>query len=107
MASEFFLSNAWVVPLAPFVAFLLVLWLRNRLPARGAELVAPAVGLSLVWSAGMFWELLTLGAHAEISVGWMSIGEHEFKVGLLVDNLSGFLALLVSFLSFLIVVYSI
>jgi proton-translocating NADH-quinone oxidoreductase chain L len=102
-----FLENAWIVPLAPFVAFLLVLWLRTRLPRRGAEVVVPAVGLSLLWSAGMFWELITLGTHAELSRPWMNIAGHEFEVGLLVDNLSGFLSLLVSFLSLLIVVYSI
>ena len=107
MAETFFLTNAWIVPLAPFLAFLLVLWLRTRLPARGAEIVVPAVGLSLLWSAGMFWEIVTVGAPAELSTSWMNIAGDAFEMGLLVDNLSGFLSLLVSFLSFLIVVYSI
>jgi proton-translocating NADH-quinone oxidoreductase chain L len=101
-----FLDNTWIVPTAPFVAFLLVLWLRNRLPRRGAEVALPAVGLSLLWSLGMLWEVLG-GEHYEVSATWMRIGEAEFTMGLLVDDLSGWLTAIVSFLSFLIVLYSV
>lgn len=73
----------------------------------GAALPIAAITGSLLASAYLFWRHI-LG-HAEVvdyTTTWFHVGELEFTVGFLLDNLSVWLATLVSFLSLLIVVFS-
>ncbi len=55
--ANWFLENAWLVPLLPAVSFLLILFLGKRMPKKGAEFGIAAVGLSFVLAVitGFAW----------------------------------------------------
>lgn len=101
-----FTEVAWLIPTFPLLAFVFILILRG-LPKHGAELAISSMVLSLVVSVGVLYETATSHDEpTELTIDWMSIGEHEFTMGFLIDPLSAFMATLVSFLALLIVIYS-
>ncbi len=55
--ANWFLENAWLIPLLPAVSFLLILFFGKRMPKQGAEIGIAAVGLSLILAVltGFAW----------------------------------------------------
>lgn len=103
-----FADYAWFIPVFPFLSFFVILLLmpiRKRLGNKASIIAVAGVVSSFVFSALLMWELLS-GAHtgSEQSIIWISNPEIEF--GITVDHLSALMALMVSFLSMLIVIYS-
>lgn len=103
---------AWFILLLPILAFVLIGLAGRRLPEGGGHIAIGAVGGSLALSAYLFYQVLALGAvgnpvsvDLRASIPWIP-GPVPIEMGLLVDNLTAVLLLLVSFLSFLILVYS-
>jgi proton-translocating NADH-quinone oxidoreductase chain L len=102
-----FVEYVWLVPLLPFLAFLAILGWRNALPKGGGPVALLFVGGSFVLSALIFWEVWSQGVtYSTPPIEWLAIGSSTIEMGFLVDNLSAFMALLVSLLSTLIVLYS-
>lgn len=84
----------------------------RRLPEGGGHLAVGAIGGSFVLSGYLFYQVLRRGA---LGAGFESVtvpgyvwlpGLSEIRFGLLIDNLSALLLLLVSLRSLLIVIYS-
>jgi len=108
---------AWLILLFPLFAFLIVGLVGRRLPQGGGHVAVGGIAASLVVSGYLFWEVLGQGAlggevHTTVD-GYVWIpgieglaGSQAIHVGLLIDNLSALMLLLVSFLCLLIFVYS-
>ncbi len=106
-ASSIELTAAMVVLFAPIVASLAVFLYGKTHWRGGAATVVTAVGFSVVGMLYLFYQHIIMGAEPTgWSVTWFSIGEYTFEFGFLLDNLSVWLATLVSILAFLIVVFS-
>ncbi len=86
----------------------LVTFLRGKTMWRGGAMFPViAVSGSLLASLYLFWIHILQGqAVTDTATTWFTIGQFEFKFGFLFDNLSVWLATLVSLLSLLIVVFS-
>ncbi|HKZ89015.1 MAG TPA: NADH-quinone oxidoreductase subunit L [Thermoplasmata archaeon] len=109
---------AWFIILLPIFAFVVIGIAGRRLPEGGGHVAVGAVAGSFVLSAFLFYEVLLAGAlgaglsvSPDASFEWIpgvsSVpGFDGIRMGLLIDNLSAVMLLLVSFLSMLIVVYS-
>ena len=108
---------AWMIVGAPLIAFVVVGLAGRRLPEGGAHVVVGALAASLLIAVYFLAQVLQLGA---IGAGtsntvdgfvWIpgdpATGEGQIAFRLLIDNLSAFLLVLVSFLSLLIAIYSI
>jgi NADH-quinone oxidoreductase subunit L len=101
------LPSAWVLPLLPLIAFLVVIVTGRRLP----RMAAPAVGITamaVVFAAsmGMLWATIQ-GAVASANVPWIHAFGVTVDVGFLVDPLSALMMVVVSLVSLLVQIYSI
>jgi len=106
------IAAAWICLLTPLGAALAITLAGGRLSRRGAGFVASASVLVSFVAAVVTFALL-LGdkpeerAHASTLWSWLTAGQLDFGLRILVDPLSTFMMLVVSGVGFLIVVYSI
>ena len=102
----------WFIMLLPFFSFIingliLRLFVRRESKAYGYVTIL-AIGLSAIFSVWALISLLT-GDHHEIAVSdvsWMVIGNFNFHVGLIADQLSIIMAVVVSVVSLMVQIYS-
>src|SRR5687768_11809647 len=101
-----FRDLAFLVPLLPFAAFVLIVSLGKRTPGKGAPIGIIGTLVALVISAAAFFE--SLGAHeaVEHSLRWISVGSIDLELGIAVDTLSAMMFVVVCFVSLLVQVYS-
>jgi len=97
---------AWVIPVLPIIAFVLIIFLGRRLPGEGAYVAIGAIALSALLALGVFAQVLG-GARYEVLVAWAPIGERSIEVGFLVDPLASMMLVLVGVIATLIQIYSI
>ncbi|MGA0878601.1 MAG: NADH-quinone oxidoreductase subunit L [Ilumatobacteraceae bacterium] len=132
LASGWFLENAWLIPIVPAVAFVLIIFFGKKLPKKGSELgVASMIG-SLVLSLGAAWQWIQrvngasshskegmvhsaaeAGKHGAAFVEpvirewtWWQSGGFEFGIGQHIDGLALTLLVVVAFISSLVQIYS-
>ena len=110
--ANWFLDNAWLVPLLPALSFAAILFFGKRMPRRGSELGLVAVGASflLAVAAAVAW-VAHHGAHESApavhrSVSWLVSGGVRYDAGILVDGLSVMMLVVVTAVSLLVHVYS-
>src|SRR5437867_569168 len=108
-----FLRNAWLIPLIPAVSFFVILLFGKRLPMKGSDVGVVAVGASLLLSLGCVVQWIRLGHTAdhlrqpiERHITWWQSGGVKFQAGIHVDGLAVMMLFVVSFISFLVHVYS-
>ncbi|HAB57153.1 MAG TPA: hypothetical protein DCE75_03785, partial [Acidimicrobiaceae bacterium] len=55
--ANWFLENAWIIPLLPAISFVLILFFGKRMPYKGAEIGIAAVSASFVLAilSGVAW----------------------------------------------------
>jgi len=98
------IEYAWTIPLFPVISFLLIVLFGKNMKEGGGYIAVALVGAAMVVS------LLTIGDVASgrtmdsVGINWLGIEGFDF--GILVDQLSAVMLFVVSFIGFLIVVYS-
>ena len=97
---------AILVVALPIVASLVVFLQGKKHWRGGAAFVLAAVGATVLIMGRFLLRTLQGGEPVGWSVEWFSIGQYHFEFGFLLDNLSVWLASLVSLLAFLIVLFS-
>ncbi len=99
------LEYSFLIPLFPFLAFLIILFFGKRTPEEGAYIAVGAVGLSFLTSIAVVASVVLGGQTAVIEgITWINEG---IKFGLLVDQLTAVMLVVVSIVGLLIVIYSI
>ena len=127
LTSGWFLENAWLIPIIPAVAFVLIIFFGKRLPGKGSELGVLSMLGSLVLSVGAAWQWIQrvngasdiahsaeeAGKHAAPYVEpvirewtWWQSGGFEFGIGQHIDGLALTLLVVVAFISSLVQIYS-
>jgi NADH-quinone oxidoreductase subunit L len=105
------LEYAWLIPVIPFIAFLLIgllprkgLWWEDG----GGYAIAGAGG-ALILSMVVVWQVLTghtLTGEGAPSFTWLDIGGFTVKFGIWIDSLTAIMLVVVSIVGTLVVVYS-
>jgi NADH-quinone oxidoreductase subunit L len=103
---------AWTCLLAPLGAALAITFAGNRITRRGAGYLATfSVGVSFVAAVVAFFELLGDSPehryHPSTLWSWLTAGQYDFGLRIVVDPLSVFMMLVVAGVGMLIVAYSI
>jgi NADH-quinone oxidoreductase subunit L len=106
---------SWIIIVAPLISFVLCFLMGRHQWEGGALMAIAAVGVSSVLSLLLFIHILiqgAIGGAVEIEVAlfnWIGTPQagRVVTIGLLLDNLGALMLLLVSFLSLLIVIYSV
>jgi NADH-quinone oxidoreductase subunit L len=105
-----YLSNlAWMVPFFPFFAFILisVLTMHNRHLSAMISIFSIVISAILA-GAILHMRLLLPGAPPFlIELPWITIGNIELPIGILINNLSSTMLFVVSFIASLIQIYSV
>src|ERR671914_742043 len=98
----------WLVPLLPFLAFLIILFFGKRMPDRGHTVGIAAVGIGLVLSIAGFIELASGAGGVEKSWTWFAFEQSglELEFGMNYDFLTGVMFLVVTIVSLLVQIYS-
>jgi NADH-quinone oxidoreductase subunit L len=113
-AVGWFLEHAWLIPLIPGIAFVLIMLIGKRLPRGGSELGIASMLAALVIAAGATYQWIDLvrSSHGEEvapvirTKTWWESGGVRFGIGEHIDGLAIMALLLVSFISTLVQIYS-
>jgi NADH-quinone oxidoreductase subunit L len=105
-AANWFVQNAWLIPLLPFISGALTLFFGRRTPGKGPIYGLVAVFASLVLSLGVLWSFVDGGGAYERSVDWFTIGALHLEGGILVDGLTAVMVVVVTFVSLMVHIYS-
>lgn len=110
------LNHAYLIPILPFAASLLILFLGKRLPLGGAWIGILAAAWGLVHSFGI---LGTIYAHPEVlnqvgvsgpffesALDWFSVGNARIEMGVMIDGMAAMMLVVVTVVSFLVQIYS-
>ena len=102
---------AWIIPLLPLVAFLIVGFLGGKMKDKGGIVAIAGVGSAMVLSLLVAFEALTVGFEGhhyfEQSMTWVSIGGYNLDLGIYIDTVTALMLIVVSFVAALVVIYSI
>ena len=98
-----FLEYSYLIPLFPLIAFVIITFFGNRLSEGGGHLAVIFSGLSLIVSLGTIYETLKMKEPFEmILYEWIP----GIEFGILIDNVSAVMLFVISFIGFLIMLYS-
>lgn len=105
------LGYLWLIPILPYLGFTIIILLGGSLSRRGATIVGVAsVGLStlltLLATAVFLISHPAGGAYTQTLWTWMQVGNFEPAIAFHLDSLSLIMILVVTFVSFLIHLYS-
>jgi len=127
-STGWFLENAWVIPIVPAVAFVLIIFFGKKMPMKGSEFGVASMLASLVLAVGAAWQWIqrvdgvSHAAHSVAEEGakhgapfvapiirewtWWQSGGFEFGIGQHIDGLALTLLVVVAFISSLVQIYS-
>jgi len=103
---------AWIIPLLPLVAFLIVGFLGGKMKDKGATVALVGVGSAMVLALLVAYQALTAGfdggaRYFEQSFNWVSVGGYNLDLGIYIDTVTALLLIVVSFVAALVVIYSV
>ncbi|MCG7845075.1 MAG: NADH-quinone oxidoreductase subunit L, partial [Methanomassiliicoccales archaeon] len=101
------LEYAWLIPVIPLLAFVIVGFLGGKMKDNGGIVSLLGVGGGMILALWTAFELLTTGRVYEASMDWVILSsEYKLEMGILLDNVAAMMLIVVSFIAFLVVVYS-
>jgi NADH-quinone oxidoreductase subunit L len=98
------IEQAWLIPLFPVISFLIILLFGKRMREGGGYVAVAFVGLSMIVSLLTIRDVFSVGRYESEGISWL--GSEAFRFGFLIDPLAAVMLFVVSFVGFLIVVYS-
>ncbi|MDQ1368633.1 MAG: NADH-quinone oxidoreductase subunit [Acidimicrobiaceae bacterium] len=112
---NWFLTNAWLIPLIPALSFVVILLFGKRLPNKGSEVGVVAVSASFVRAIGtaIAWiqratsgeEHLRPAANNDLFL-WFKFGPSETHFGIHIDGLAVMLLFVVTFIALMVHIFS-
>ena len=104
-----FLEYAWLVPIIPLAAFIIVGLFGNRTPEGGGYIAIAGAAAAFVLSLLVGYEFFTgSGDPFIMETAWLKLNDEiTLNFGIYIDNLSVLMMLFASFISTLIFIYSV
>ncbi|NLX47686.1 MAG: NADH-quinone oxidoreductase subunit L [Euryarchaeota archaeon] len=101
------LEFAWLIPVLPLLAFVIVGFLGSKMKDKGGIVALAGVGGGMVLALWTAFELLTTGRIYRANQDWVVLSsEYTLEMGIYLDNVAAMMLIVVSLISFLVVVYS-
>ncbi|MEI6299707.1 MAG: hypothetical protein WCP50_08930, partial [Actinomycetota bacterium] len=116
LKSGWFLEHAWLIPLMPVIAFVLIIAYGKKMPMKGSEFGIASLLASLAVSVGAAYQWIQRvdGAAPEAFVApviktwtWWESAGFSFGIGQHIDGLSLTLLVVVTLISTLVEIYSV
>ncbi|MBO8159480.1 NADH-quinone oxidoreductase subunit L [Thermosyntropha sp.] len=105
---EWVLQHAWLIALIPFLAFAFIGLFLYRWPKVSAGISLFSIGIGLIMSLILLKGMANLGVSPdyEAAVSWLRMPGLTIEMGILVDGLSIVMLFIVTFIAFLVQLYS-
>jgi NADH-quinone oxidoreductase subunit L len=103
------LISALAIFLLPLLSYVLLFFVGERLPGRGAWFAVAIMGVALVLALGIFARFWAVGDPTvayDQSWNWFTIGKFRVDFGLLVDGMTSIMLVVVCLVSFLVHLFS-
>jgi len=102
------LEYAWLIPVFPLLAFVIVGFLGGKMKDNGAIVALIGSGAGMVLALWTAFEILTTGTvYNKDNITWVRLSsEYSIEMGVYIDNVAAMMLIVVSFIAFLVVVYS-
>ncbi|MHB1420940.1 MAG: NADH-quinone oxidoreductase subunit L [Bacillota bacterium] len=102
---------AWLVPILPAIAFLIIVFIVRKMKLLSALTAIAAMAASLVISTGILWEVvksgtITVNNPVEYALTWLNMPGLHIDVGVLIDPLSAVMLVVVTLVALLVEIYS-
>ena len=97
---------AWLLVLLPFVAALIITFMGQYLPLKGAEVALATIGLIFLYSSALMYSHITSGVVNEFFINVGSIGVFDIEFGWVVDGLSIMMYFVVGTVALLVFIYA-
>jgi len=104
-----FIDLAWMIPIFPAIAFLIIGFITKKLKGISSAIAIGEMALSFIFSLGIFYEVITskvsINQPIEYAVSWLSV-PIKIEAGVLIDPLTAIMLLIVTFIGLLVEIYS-
>ena len=100
------LANAWLIPLLPLIAFVILLAFGRKLKTSSAIVGMLATLAALIMALAALIERLSTTTQMNVSFEWLQIGDQVLTMGFEVDALNALMIFVAALISFLVHVYS-
>jgi NADH-quinone oxidoreductase subunit L len=101
------IANAWIIPIFPLAAAVLVGLLVPRAKRLAGSITAGAVFFSFIVAIKLMMEMAGHPGATQITIPWLqTAGNLKLEAGMLVDPLSAIMLVIVTFVSLMVQVYS-
>jgi NADH-quinone oxidoreductase subunit L len=101
------LANAWIIPLLPLLAFVIIVFFTNRNEKASSLVSIGAICLSFVLSLIVIASVLKNPVASEFEFTWIDLPGFKIKVGMLIDPLTAVMLFVVCTVSMLVHIYSV
>lgn len=108
MITSVLVSSSWLIPLTPFLAFVLITVLFSRRRRLSHWIALVGIGLAFGLSQAVFWSVVKHPRvyHMEL-LSWFQNGTHDFILGIYIDPAAALMLLMVPLVCLMIFIYSI
>ncbi len=100
------IEYAWLIPILPYVAMPIILFLGKKTPEEGAYIAIGFTLISFILAVISFFQMIMGGEQVLFSHNWISVGTTVLPVTILIDPLSTFMGFLVTLIGTLVLVFS-
>ncbi len=111
MFHEFALEHAWLIPLLPAIAFVIIGMVIRPFGKLSAATAISMSVISFLLALGVAWSVVHMGITVENPfvqrIPWMHIGSVQVDMGVLIDPLTAMMLVVVSTVSMLVQIYSV
>jgi NADH-quinone oxidoreductase subunit L len=104
--ANWFVQQAWLIALFPFVSAALILFFGKRTPGGGPIYGIAAIGAGFVMALGVGWHFVQGGGPYQANVEWFHIGPLQMQLGIYVDGLTAVMLVVVTTVSLMVHIYS-
>jgi NADH-quinone oxidoreductase subunit L len=102
---------AYIIPFLPLLSFFINIAVGKRLPRKGDWLCLGTIAIGLAMSIGIFYEVFRAydpNFRYHVVFPWLTVGDRElFNTGILIDNVTAVMLLVVTIVSTLVHLFSI
>ena len=104
-----FIRLAWLIPIFPAIAFLVIAFITKRFKRSSALIAIVGMSLSLIFSIGVFYDTIaskiSMNQPIEYAVQWLTV-PINIAAGVLIDPLTAVMLLIVTFIGLMVEIYS-
>ncbi|HEX9749895.1 MAG TPA: NADH-quinone oxidoreductase subunit L [candidate division Zixibacteria bacterium] len=101
------LSHAWIIPLLPLLAMVLIMFVTHRNRTISSALSIAAVGIGFVYSWIIAVDIWTFPAVHRFSIEWLNLGPSmNIPLGIQIDGLTAMMLIVVTTVSLMVQIYS-